>query len=60
VSYLRAMRLNGVRRMLKAADPARDSVQDIAARWGFWHPYVQNYRPHFGSRVDYAFAWLDR
>ncbi len=31
-----------------------------APRWGFWHPYVQNYRPHFGSRVDYAFAWLDR
>ena len=29
-------------------------------RWGFWHPYVHNYRPHLGSRVDYAFAWLDK
>lgn len=29
-----------------------------APQWGFWHPYVQNYRPHFGSRADYAFVWL--
>jgi AraC family ethanolamine operon transcriptional activator len=51
VSYLRAMRLNGVRRMLKAADPVRDSVQDIAARWGFWHlsHFAADYRHMFGE-----------
>ncbi|CAG0990077.1 Melibiose operon regulatory protein [Burkholderiales bacterium] len=51
VSYLRAMRLNGVRRMLKSADPARDSVQDIAARWGFWHlsHFATDYRRMFGE-----------
>lgn len=27
-------------------------------QWAFWHSYVQNYRPHFGSRADYAFVWL--
>ena len=51
VSYLRAMRLNGVRRMLKSADPARESVQDIAARWGFWHlsHFATDYRRMFGE-----------
>lgn len=51
VSYLRAMRLNGVRRMLKSADPARHSVQDIAARWGFWHlsHFATDYRRMFGE-----------
>jgi AraC family ethanolamine operon transcriptional activator len=51
VSYLRAMRLNGVRRMLKSADPERQSVQDIAARWGFWHlsHFANDYRRMFGE-----------
>jgi AraC family ethanolamine operon transcriptional activator len=34
--YFRALRLNGVRRML--AQPSHStSVQEAAARWGFWH-----------------------
>lgn len=38
VCYLRAVRLNGVRRMLKqASDTPGANVADIAARWGFWH-----------------------
>ncbi|MBI3148396.1 MAG: helix-turn-helix domain-containing protein [Betaproteobacteria bacterium] len=51
VSYLRAMRLNGARRMLKSADPGRESVQDIAARWGFWHlsHFATDYRRMFGE-----------
>ncbi|MBA3903664.1 MAG: AraC family transcriptional regulator [Rhodocyclaceae bacterium] len=51
VSYLRAMRLNGARRMLKSADIARQSVQDIAARWGFWHlsHFATDYRRMFGE-----------
>lgn len=51
VSYLRAMRLNGVRRMLKSTGPQRQSVQDIAARWGFWHlsHFANDYRRMFGE-----------
>jgi len=51
VSYLRAMRLNGVRRMLKSGGPERQSVQDIAARWGFWHlsHFANDYRRMFGE-----------
>jgi AraC family ethanolamine operon transcriptional activator len=51
VSYLRATRLNGARRMLKTADPKRHSVQDIAARWGFWHlsHFAKDYRRMFGE-----------
>lgn len=36
-SYLRAIRLNGVRRELRRGNPNDISVQDVAARWGFWH-----------------------
>lgn len=51
VSYLRAVRLNGVRRMLRAADPASVSVQDVAARWGFWHlsHFAADYKRMFGE-----------
>jgi len=52
VGYLRAMRLNGARRMLRCADPERATVQDIAARWGFWHlsHFASDYRRMFGER----------
>ncbi|MFO1310021.1 MAG: helix-turn-helix domain-containing protein [Burkholderiales bacterium] len=51
VAFLRAMRLNGVRRDLKAAARAGGSVQDIAARWGFWHlgHFVTDYKRMFGE-----------
>jgi AraC family ethanolamine operon transcriptional activator len=51
VSYLRALRLNGVRRALKSADQRCGSVQDIAARWGFWHlsHFACDYRRMFGE-----------
>lgn len=51
VSYLRAMRLNGVRRMLKSGAAECQSVQDIAARWGFWHlsHFANHYRAMFGE-----------
>lgn len=50
VKLLRAMRLNGVRRDLRAACP-RATVQDIAARWGFWHlgHFVADYEGMFGE-----------
>ena len=47
--FLRALRLNGARRTLKAADPKDDTVTDIAARWGFWHlsHFAADYRSMF-------------
>jgi AraC family ethanolamine operon transcriptional activator len=48
VKYLRAVRLNGVRRELRAGAAA---VQDVAARWGFWHlgQFAREYRQQFGE-----------
>jgi AraC family ethanolamine operon transcriptional activator len=50
VRFLRALRLNGVRRELRAP-PAAATVQDIAARWGFWHlgHFVTDYKQMFGE-----------
>jgi AraC family ethanolamine operon transcriptional activator len=46
--YLRALRLNGVRRGLREAEPGA-TVQDVAARWGFWHlgQFSLDYKKHF-------------
>ena len=46
--YLRALRLNGVRRSLRQAGP-QESVQDVATRWGFWHQgqFSLDYKKHF-------------
>jgi AraC family transcriptional regulator, ethanolamine operon transcriptional activator len=51
VAYIRATRLNGVRRALKSANPQKDTVQDIAARWGFWHlsHFCTDYKSMFGE-----------
>ncbi|MDR0701788.1 MAG: helix-turn-helix domain-containing protein [Azoarcus sp.] len=52
VKFLRAMRLNGVRRALREAGPQGNTVGDIAARWGFWHlsRFAADYREMFGER----------
>jgi AraC family transcriptional regulator, ethanolamine operon transcriptional activator len=51
VRFLRAMRLNGVRRDLRQAKPPGDAVQDLAAKWGFWHlgHFVTDYKQMFGE-----------
>lgn len=51
VRFLRAMRLNGVRRDLKTPRLPADSVQDAAAKWGFWHlgHFVTDYKRMFGE-----------
>lgn len=51
VRFLRAMRLNGVRRDLKSEARPTRPVQDIAARWGFWHlgHFVTDYKRMFGE-----------
>jgi AraC family ethanolamine operon transcriptional activator len=48
VKYLRAVRLNGVRRELRAGGAP---VQDVAARWGFWHlgQFSLDYKRQFGE-----------
>lgn len=48
LKYLRAVRLNGVRRELRAGSGA---VQDVAARWGFWHlgQFSRDYKRQFGE-----------
>ena len=50
VRFLRALRLNGVHRELRHPPPAA-TVQDAAARWGFWHlgHFVTDYRHMFGE-----------
>ena len=50
-SYLLALRLNGVRRELKNADPISTTVTDLATRWGFWHmsQFAVDYRRFFGE-----------
>jgi AraC family transcriptional regulator, ethanolamine operon transcriptional activator len=45
--YIRALRLNYIRRGIVAADDG-NSIADIAARWGIWHP----------SRLSQAYANL--
>jgi AraC family transcriptional regulator, ethanolamine operon transcriptional activator len=51
VKYLRAVRLNGVRRELKAVRDAHTGVQDVATRWGFWHlgQFSLDYKRQFGE-----------
>jgi AraC family ethanolamine operon transcriptional activator len=51
VRFLRALRLNGVRRDLRDASSPADSVQDTAAKWGFWHlgHFVGDYKRMFGE-----------
>ncbi len=49
-NYLRAVRLNGVRRTLRTGQFA--SVQDAAAAWGFWNlsQFSADYRRFFDER----------
>jgi AraC family ethanolamine operon transcriptional activator len=50
-AYLQSIRLNGVRRKLRQADPASTKVVDIANYWGFWHmgKFAADYRRLFGE-----------
>ncbi len=57
VRFLRALRLNGVRRDLRNAARPADSVQDTAAKWGFWHlgHFVTDYKRMFGELPSETF-----
>ncbi|MFN8033657.1 MAG: helix-turn-helix transcriptional regulator [Mycobacterium sp.] len=51
MTYLRQIRLRRAHRDLLAGDPARDTVAEIAIRWGFAHTgrFSQVYRAEFGQ-----------
>jgi AraC-like DNA-binding protein len=46
-----ALRLNGVHRELKNADPISTTITDLANRWGFWHmsQFAADFRRFFGE-----------
>lgn len=48
-TYLKAIRLNGVRKSLRRADPATTTVTEVAGQWGFWHmgQFAADYRKQF-------------
>ena len=49
LEHLRRTRMERARRELLSADPARTSVTDVAARWGFFHlgRFAQTYRARY-------------
>ena len=49
-SYLKAQRLIGARRDLRASSQA-ETITDIANRWGFWHmgQFAKDYKRQFGE-----------
>ena len=51
-TYLRTLRMNGVRRALRAPQHPLADVQDLAAQWGFWNPsqFACDYKKLFGER----------
>ncbi|MOA41251.1 transcriptional regulator EutR [compost metagenome] len=51
VQYLRAIRLNRVRRDLRQNQRGGLKVQDVACHWGFWHlsSFTADYKRMFGE-----------
>lgn len=51
VKYLRAIRLNAVRRALSTPIQGEASIGDIATQWGFWHlsQFALDYKRQFGE-----------
>ena len=51
IQYLKILRLQGVHRALKSADPQTSKVTDIARRYGFWNmgQFLIDYRILFGE-----------
>jgi AraC-type DNA-binding domain-containing proteins len=50
--YVKAVRLNAVRRELRSVRDPFISIYDVAARWGFWH------FGHFSADYKRQFAEL--
>lgn len=56
-AYLTSIRLHGVRREIRRADPPL-AISDVANRWGFWHmgQFAADYRRLFGERPSETLA----
>ncbi len=69
MAYLKVLRLHGLRRALKMADPITTSIGDVAAKFGFWSlgHLSRDYQATFGERLSQTLkqsslkstAWLD-
>ncbi|WP_157871808.1 helix-turn-helix domain-containing protein [Gloeothece verrucosa] len=51
IAYIKIQRLNGVRRLLKRADPKTTTVMQVAQQWGFWSfsHFARDYKKMFGE-----------
>ncbi len=51
MAYLKILRLHGVRRVLKTANPNTTLIADVAARFGFWSAghFTRDYKQMFGE-----------
>ena len=51
MAYLKIYLLHGVRRLLKASDPEKTTVMEIARQFGFWSPghFTRDYKTMFGE-----------
>lgn len=60
-AYLKAIRLNGVRRELRNAEP-EVRVNQVALRWGFWHmsQFAADYRKQFGELPSKTLQYVTR
>lgn len=60
-TYLTNLRLNGVHRDLRRADPASTTITDLATRWGFWHmgQFGADYRKLFGELPSKTMSMLN-
>lgn len=61
-NYLLKYRLNGMRRLLRRADPKHTRIVDLANRWGFWHmgQFAADYRRLFGELPSEMLGRCDR
>ena len=51
MDHLKLLRLHGVRRALKSADPQTYKTYEIAGQWRFWHmgQFGRDYKAMFGE-----------
>ena len=55
LQYLRAIRLNAVRRQLRRERHA--SVADVASAWGFTHLVITSYSIHYTKLYEEIYGW---
>jgi len=50
-NYIKRLKLNEARKMIKSSDPDQKNISDIASQWGFWHSgqFAADYKGLFGK-----------